>query len=364
MIKKTNGLSRDLIIHPGETLRDILEEREMSQRELAIRTGVTEKHISTIINGLKPISVVFAKKLEYVLEVDASFWINLQSNYDKELLDFEELNNISKDEFAVLKKLKDVLEYFAKIGILESGLSEASKVLETRKILRISRLNNIQEVSFNGAYRASANDCLDKYVLFAWQRLCDIKTSEIQLETELDLSKLKEKIPYIKGIMFEDALKIQEKLTKIFSECGIAFAIVKSFTGAPVHGFIKQNESGKIILAMTIRRAYADIFWFTLFHEIAHIINGDIKQKLLVDYSFVENEIEKKANQMASNILINSDSYQDFIEKEDFSLPSINKFANDQNVKNFIVIGRLQKDNYLKYSSYNGEKARYTWAED
>ena len=48
MVKEKNsvGLSRDYIIHPGETLAEVLEDREMSQRELAVRTGMTEKHIS------------------------------------------------------------------------------------------------------------------------------------------------------------------------------------------------------------------------------------------------------------------------------------------------------------------------------
>ena len=59
----TIGLSRDFIIRPGETVAEVLEEREMAQKELAIRTGMTEKHISTVINGQKNISSSFAKKL-------------------------------------------------------------------------------------------------------------------------------------------------------------------------------------------------------------------------------------------------------------------------------------------------------------
>lgn len=92
----TTGLSRDLIIHPGETLQEVLEDRGMSQKELAIRTGVTEKHVSTIVHGIKPISVAFAKKLEYAFGIEAAFWIQLQANYDREVLEFEELNQITR----------------------------------------------------------------------------------------------------------------------------------------------------------------------------------------------------------------------------------------------------------------------------
>ena len=51
--QNTIGLSRDFIIHPGETLAEVLEDREMSQKEVAIRTGVTEKHITTVISVQK-----------------------------------------------------------------------------------------------------------------------------------------------------------------------------------------------------------------------------------------------------------------------------------------------------------------------
>ena len=92
----TIGLSRDLIIHPGETLQEVLEDRDMSQKELAIRTGMSDKHISTILSGQKNISASFAKKLEYALGIETEFWMNLQANYERELLEFEELNNISE----------------------------------------------------------------------------------------------------------------------------------------------------------------------------------------------------------------------------------------------------------------------------
>ena len=72
--KNSVGLSSDYIIHPGETLAEVLEDREMTQRELAVRTGMTEKHISTVIHGQKGISVAFARKLEYALGIEAVFW--------------------------------------------------------------------------------------------------------------------------------------------------------------------------------------------------------------------------------------------------------------------------------------------------
>ena len=91
MTQNINGLSRDFIIHPGETIAEVLDEKNMSPKDLAIRCECSEKHISNVISGKKNISINFAKKLEYALGMDAIFWINLQANYDKELLEQQKL---------------------------------------------------------------------------------------------------------------------------------------------------------------------------------------------------------------------------------------------------------------------------------
>lgn len=358
------GLSLDLIIHPGETLMEILEDREMSQKELAIRTGMTEKHISTVVKGQKNISVAFAKKLEYALGVDASFWINLQANYDRELLEFEEVNNITESELAILKSLKQVIEYMMSREWLTVNMNEAEKVLQLRKILAVSNLTAISNITYNAAYRAqiSTNINVDTYVLYSWQRICELMTKDIVVADDLDISLLKNYIPEIKKLMFENVNIVQEKLEKIFAKCGIAFRIVKHFQGAPVHGFIKKADDGKLILCMTIRKSRADIFWFTLFHEIGHIINGDIKQRF-IDFDSTQGDIEAKADSFARDTLMNALEYKKFVLKGDYSLNAIDAFARRQGVKSYIVIGRLQSDEKLGWNQYNDRIDYYKWAE-
>ena len=83
---------RDLIIHPGETIEELLADRGMSQRELASRCGVTEIHVSNVISGKRNITASFAKKLEYAFGIEAGFWLSLQNLYDEELLSYEKSN--------------------------------------------------------------------------------------------------------------------------------------------------------------------------------------------------------------------------------------------------------------------------------
>ncbi|MBQ8293498.1 MAG: HigA family addiction module antidote protein [Bacilli bacterium] len=358
MAQNKYGLSRDFIIHPGETIAEFLTDRNMSQKELAIRCGVSEKHVSTVISGQKNISANFAKKLEYALEIDAIFWMNLQTNYDKEILEFEEINEITDEEINILNKLKHILKEYKRLGLLEDGLTQIDELIEIRKIFKISNLLDIPKIQHLGAYRLSKNNTVDDYVLFAWERLCELIDADNPNDIEFDVEMLKKVLPEIKKIMFEDIKSIVPKLRDVFSKCGINFYLAKSYVGAPVQGYIRRNNHKGLSLYMTIRGSYADIFWFTLFHEIAHILNGDIK-KCFIDYNETTDEVEKRANKCAAEYLIPSDKYQEFINKQDFSLNSIFNFSKENNIKPYICIGRLMKENYVSWSSYSQYREKY-----
>ena len=77
--------NKTLVSHPGDTLLELLEQNSVSQQELALKIGTSEKYIDQIIKGKRSINVSFAKKLEKVFSLDASFWINRQAIYEEKL---------------------------------------------------------------------------------------------------------------------------------------------------------------------------------------------------------------------------------------------------------------------------------------
>ena len=109
MAAKRIGISRDLIIHPGETIADVLEERDITQAELAARTGFSSAYVSNIIAGKKDISANFAMALEYALGVPKSFWLNLQANYDAEILELNEADTVTEKNLFCQNYMKSFL---------------------------------------------------------------------------------------------------------------------------------------------------------------------------------------------------------------------------------------------------------------
>jgi addiction module HigA family antidote len=83
MKKKQNSFSPNYAVPPGETLGETLNALGMTQAELGRRTGQSHKLIKEIVSGKKAISAEMAFKLDHVLKVPASFWINLEKNYQK-----------------------------------------------------------------------------------------------------------------------------------------------------------------------------------------------------------------------------------------------------------------------------------------
>lgn len=349
--------------HPGEILEERLNSSGMSRKELALRTNVTEKHIGTIVNGDKGISTPFARKLGYVFD-SAEFWMNLQAKYDADQARIQEENDISPEEIALLKPLHEIVSYFTEKGYMHNNCGDASKVMQLREFLHISDLTLIPKITYNAAYRAqlSNNVKVDPYVLFAWQRLCEEETENITVKRSIDKDLLRSNLSRIKQQMFGDINDGIQHLQEIFAECGVAFQVVKNFRGAPVQGFIKETADGRLILCLTIRGKRADRFWFTLFHEIAHILNGDYKARF-VDFDSVQGKAEQLADQYASDMLIPSEKYRKFILSRDCtSWKRITAFAEAVGVPPFVVLGRLQNDEYLDWSDFTSEIVRYEWA--
>jgi len=85
-INMVSGTNNKIIVHPGEVLKEILFKKDVSTKELARLTGVTEYRVLLILNGKMDISDEFAVKLEKTLGIDAYYWMDLQANYERAIL--------------------------------------------------------------------------------------------------------------------------------------------------------------------------------------------------------------------------------------------------------------------------------------
>jgi HTH-type transcriptional regulator/antitoxin HigA len=133
----------------------------------------------------------------------------------------------------------------------------------------------------------------------------------------------------------------------------VAIVFLPHIGGSFLHGasFVDGNH---IVLGLTVRGRDADRFWFSLFHEIYHIIEGHIDSA-----GHTSPELEKRADEYARDILISPDDYRRFTDKNDYTKQAITCFAEEINIAPGIVLGRLQKESHVPFDRYHDLKEQY-----
>lgn len=343
---------KEYVVVPGDTILELLEVNSMSQIDLAAKTGINKKTINEIINGKAPITVSTALKLEYVFNIPASFWNNLESNYRESLERKKDLDSIKSDE----KYLKDIpYTEMAKRNwdFIEDTRNSVLKVVNLRKFFSVASLSFDTELKRKLVFRKSNNDNFSFESLYCWLRYGEIQTNKCNI-SKFDISLLKKNVKEIRKLVSEPFLKQYEVIKKLLAECGVSLVFEPHLPHTYVNGVSYKVSYDKAIIMLSDRGKRDDILWFTLFHEIAHLIKHS-KKDVFVDLEGEEkNNIEKEADEFAKNILIPNDLYNNFVmNNKTLSDKIIKKFAKDNNVSCGIVIGRLQNDKIIKWNEFN-----------
>lgn len=171
---KEKDISYDLVVHPGETIAATLELHDITQAELAARAGVSAAYICNVISGKKGISAKLAMGLEYAFGVSKSYWLNLQANYDAELLEQKEADSVTQEEYKVFEEIKEVVEYLQQCNVVPAEAEKKEVILSLRKVLQVSNLVNLKEVMLAGGFRLKQSAGINPAVLGAWSRLCQM----------------------------------------------------------------------------------------------------------------------------------------------------------------------------------------------
>ena len=338
---------------PGATIREQLKDRGMSQKEFAARMDLSEKHISKLINGEVQLTPEVAVRLETVLGVPAKFWNNLEAIYREKLLKIEAENFMDEDE-----ALAQQFPYseMAKYGWIQGTRDPKEKVVYLRQyfgVVRLALLGN-EQITKIACRRLAITEKAD-LALMAWAQEARILAREIQT-APIDIKGLIAVIPQIRKMTVMEPEEFCPKVKKILADCGIALVFLPHLKGSFLQGasFLDGN---KIVVGLTARGKDADKFWFSLFHELAHIVLGHIGK-----INGTTDQDEKDADNWSENTLINSTDFAVFKNGRDYSEKSVLVFAREQEIAPGIVVGRMQREGMIKYSMLNNLKVQYVIA--
>lgn len=263
-----------IAVPPGATIKEQLEYRNITQKEFALRMGMSEKHISRLIHGKVELTSETALRLEYVFGIPAAVWNALEADYREDLARVKEECEIEEDEKQViLFPYKEM----AALGWLPEARKRADKVMYLRSFFEVARLDSLDKLCVPGiAYQAQGKGKKKDYIFAAWAQKARLEARK-QETKEIDLEELDGRLPEIRSLIVgENHLGdvLLAKLRGILAECGIALVCVPPIGSANLRGAAFLDER-HIVLALA-EGMEPDIFRYSLFHEIGHILQKHI----------------------------------------------------------------------------------------
>jgi HTH-type transcriptional regulator/antitoxin HigA len=350
----------DFAVPPGEYLIEIAEEIGMSQAELARRMGRPVQAISEIANGIKSITPDTALQLEQVLGVPAHIWTGLEAEYQLTKARNEASEQIEHETDLVVRFPYPEI---AKRGWVKSTRKRMEKVVELRRFFGVASLHNLQGVhAYAPAFRQSTKTEVSHESLVAWLRGGTLEAERIDTET-FDRAKARTALQALRHLTREEPSIFLPALKEQLASTGIAFVLLPHFPKTYTNGATFWLTPNKAVLMMTIRGSWADIFWFSLFHEIGHILLHDKR------HTFLEDGLddprwkkqEEEADEFAQKTLIPPATWRTFVKAGHFSATNIASFADEIDIAPGIVVGRLQHDGLLPLN-HHIHRTRYKWA--
>jgi HTH-type transcriptional regulator/antitoxin HigA len=355
----TLEIAKSLLSPPGDTIQEHIDFIGMSQAELAERMGRAKEKINDIIKGREPITTATAFQLEKVLGISASFWLNREKTYRKELYELQQQEELEKE--------KDWLGAFPinelrKFGWLPDTREKHVLVDSLLKFFCVASTDEWERIYIDKevsvAFRVSLAHTQSPHAISAWLRKGEIQAKEIEI-AEFDKKKFKDALTEIKELAFMMPDDFTQQLQSICAKCGVAFVFTQNLPKAPISGATRWFHN-KPIIQLSGRFKTNDHFWFTFFHEAAHIILHGKKDIFLenVEGTEIDQEKEEEANAFAAKTLIDEKDWNEIVENLPLIPQQIKRYAQKLRVAPGIIVGRLQYANLAPKAFGNELKTR------
>ena len=349
----------DRAIHPGLYLGEEIEARGMTQSELARRMERPVQVINEVVRGHKAISNETALGLERVLGTPARVWLNLQSMYEITLARF--------DEEKTLESQADWLERFpvkemTKRGWITSGDSVADRVRALLEFFGRQSFARWDERHEALAFRLSQRARTDEFALHAWVRRGEIEGRSVPTEP-YDEERFRDALTNIRGLTPEP--DFWSPMRDLCASAGVALVAVPEFPKTGAQGVARWLTPEKALIQINLRYRWADIFWFTFFHEASHVLN-DPRSEIFVDVrrGMERDQREHDADRFAADVLIPEEQWSAFAASGAHTGNAVRAFASDAGIDTGVVVGRLQHEKLIPHDRLNGLRRQLTFIDE
>ncbi len=344
----------DYAIRPGVTVQETIDTLGISQAELAERTGRPKKTINEIIKGKAAITPDTALQFEKVLGVPSTFWNNLERNYQQKVAEIREQERLAQwTEWA--KQFPAAA--MARLGWIEVSRDPVHLLERLLAFFGVASPDSWATVWSKkvAAFRRSTSYAFDQFALAAWLRQGELKARELACEP-YDASSFRQALARIRDLTRGPTTVFERQMKLLCAGSGVAVVFVPELPKMHTYGVTRWVNKDAIV-QLSLRYKTDDQFWFTFFHEAAHILLHG-KRDVFIEGGQPQGEKEGEANRFAADLLIPPEELSRFLDAGSYTRAAVVRFAREIGVAPGVVVGRLQHDGHLEFSQLNSLKRR------
>lgn len=345
----------DLAIPPGEFLREEIEARGLTQVELAVRIGRPPQLVNEILQGKKAITAETAIELESVLGLSARLWTNLEDTYRLALARQRDAAAL-EDETHLASTFP--ISWLQNAGHIPAGIVGARLVQALRAFFGVASLTQAFELNALPRYRATGGpDRRKEGALAAWLRLGDRHFEAHRPTMQYSEQAFKAALTFTRANIGDDPATSVPAVIDAWAAAGVCLVLTPEPPNVGVNGCTRWVDDFALV-QLNPRWRWADIFWFTLFHEAHHVLQH---RKRKVYSNVIDTDDETAADRYAADSLVPSSEWQSYVRKQDFGATSVIEFAVAQSIPPGVVVGRLQHEARIPHSGLNDLRSRWRW---
>ncbi len=350
----------DYAVPPGETLRELLEERGVSQREFARRADLSPKHVNKLLQGLVPLSADVAMRLERVTGTPARIWNRLEADYRSDQERIRAKHALSGD--VMWANDFPVVELVKRDCLPAQPADKISRLEQLLAFFGVASVGAWDEV-YSGlpcAFRTTQAFETKRGALVAWLRLGEIAAQDMEC-AEFDRRTLEAALPKLREFTREPVDVFCQQMRALCADCGVAVVFVPELSGARASGVMRWLTPVKALIQLSLRYKTDDHLWFTFFHEIGHVLrHGKTDVWIEASSSSAANDPrEAEADRFSRDALIPPRDARELPKLQ--STDQVRSFAERLGIAPGIVVGRLQHDGIWAHSRGNQLKRQLSF---
>ena len=325
----------------------------MTQIDLAARMDRPAQVINQIVGERKAITAETARGLEHVLSIPRHVWMNLQTNYELGRDRLAEEQRLEEDARELVSGLgQPAIREMIRRGWIAKEDSIGAQLAELLSFFGVQSVSGLDRTQTAAAFRVTPAARVEPWRLAAWMRRGEIIASSSDSPASFDRDAFARALHDLRA-----ATRIEAPWPNLREHCasvGVSVVVIPALPKSGANGVTYWLGRDRPVIQLSLRNKRADIFWFTFFHEAAHILEG-YRADAVIDLDEVprDDEAEQAANHFAADLLIPPADWLSFVERDDTSRATIVEFARQIGVHSGIVVGRLQRERRIPNSFHN-----------